>query len=188
MDLGLIKRVCDFVGEDACREARYDLGGSSIMGRVEDVVVDEDVIAEERELRLIVRTSMCVRRSWRTLYFMFLKRPPTRLRYHGMLAMTDCEHTECGQVYNMGRLVFLEQLLGLFKIPVHTSISLIQAIRGCLSHLRSPSLEPANTHVSPVFFPKREPAGSVSMMCLMALPTRPVPPVTSITDCDIGAR
>lgn len=50
-----------------------------------------------------------------------------------------------------------------------------------LSHLKSPSDDDANIHVSPSFLPKRDPAGSVSITYWMALPIRPVPPVTSIT-------
>lgn len=53
------------------------------------------------------------------------------------------------------------------------------------THRRSPSAELANTHVSPVFFPKREFAGSVLMIYSMALPTRPVPPVTKTTSVDM---
>lgn len=53
VDLGLIERVGDFVREDACREAGYDLLDPGFVCRVEDVVVDDDVIAEERELRRV---------------------------------------------------------------------------------------------------------------------------------------
>ena len=91
----------------------------------------------------------------------------------------------------MGRLVLFEQFLSLFRISARKLVSTTRPFIAFYSpnaHLRSPSLELANTHVSPGFLPKRELAGSVSMMCLIALPTRPVPPVTKITDCDIGMR
>jgi len=53
------------------------------------------------------------------------------------------------------------------------------------TRLRSPSEELANIHVSPDFLPNRDPSGSVLIICSMALPTSPVPPVTSTTLLDI---
>ena len=50
-----------------------------------------------------------------------------------------------------------------------------------LPHLRSASDELANIQVSPSRFPNREPSGSVSMICFIAFPTSPVPPVTRTT-------
>lgn len=52
----------------------------------------------------------------------------------------------------------------------------------CIYYLKSPSDEEAKIHVSPGFLPKREPSGSLSMTYLMAWPTRPVPPVTRMTE------
>lgn len=54
-----------------------------------------------------------------------------------------------------------------------------------LTHLRSPSDELANIHDSPGCFPKRDPSGSDSIMCFIACPTRPVPPVTNTTALDM---
>ena len=86
---------------------------------------------------------------------------------------------------DMGRLVFLEELPGLFWIPERVNIISIlllpQQSKAC-AHLRSPSDEEAKTHVSPGFLPNREPWGSVSITCWIAFPTRPVPPVTKMTD------
>lgn len=52
VDLGLVERVGDFVGEDAGGEAGDDLFGFDLVGGVQNVVVDEDVVAEEGELGL----------------------------------------------------------------------------------------------------------------------------------------
>jgi len=59
------------------------------------------------------------------------------------------------------------------------------------TYLRSPSLEPTKTQVSPSCFPKREPGTSVEMTCSIAFPTRPEPPVTRMVffgDEDIDKR
>ena len=56
VDLGLIQWVGDLVGEDTCREARDDLLDASFMRRVQDIVVDEDVVAEERELQRVAES------------------------------------------------------------------------------------------------------------------------------------
>ena len=50
VDLGLIQWVGDLVGKDTCREARDDLLDASFMRRVQDIVVDEDVVTEEGKL------------------------------------------------------------------------------------------------------------------------------------------
>ena len=47
VDLGLVQRVCDLVWEDACRQARHDFLGILGVCSVEDVVVDDEVVAEE---------------------------------------------------------------------------------------------------------------------------------------------
>ena len=60
------------------------------------------------------------------------------------------------------------------------SLSTANKYKANQPHLKSPSLEPAKIQVSPSCFPKREPWISVEMTCLIALPTRPEPPVTSI--------
>lgn len=46
---------------------------------------------------------------------------------------------------------------------------------------RFPSLELTKIQASPGLLPNREPSGSVLIMCSMAFPTRPEPPVTRIT-------
>jgi len=48
-------------------------------------------------------------------------------------------------------------------------------------NLRSPWEELANIQVSPSLLANLDPLGSVLMMCSIAFPTSPVPPVTSIT-------
>ena len=53
---------------------------------------------------------------------------------------------------------------------------------GGKAYFKSPSEERAKIHVSPSFLPNLLPTGSVSMMYLIASPTRPLPPVTRITD------
>lgn len=50
MDLGLVKRVLDLIGEDTGGETRDELGDLVLVGGFEDVVVDEEVITEEGEL------------------------------------------------------------------------------------------------------------------------------------------
>lgn len=50
MDLGLVQGVIDLVRVDACRQTGNDLLHPELVRVVEDVVVDEDVLAEEVEL------------------------------------------------------------------------------------------------------------------------------------------
>lgn len=96
--------------------------------------------------------------------------------------------TESSKVDDVSRLVFFKQLTGLGGISVGDGMKHVSAAVLMLTHLRSPSDEPANIHVSPGSFPKRDPSGSDSMMCLIACPTRPVPPVTSTTAFDMTRR
>lgn len=51
VDLELVEGVLDFVGEDACGEARDDLLDLGLMRGFEDVVVDQDIVAQEGELQ-----------------------------------------------------------------------------------------------------------------------------------------
>ena len=91
----------------------------------------------------------------------------------------------------MRRFILLEQFTRLFLIPVSFRIGAHRiksapippgvVVGSNNAHLRSPSLELANTQVSPVFFPNLEFSGSVLTTCSMAFPTRPVPPVTRMT-------
>ena len=69
---------------------------------------------------------------------------------------------------DMSRLVLFIQTTRLLRISVNRK-SLIIAKKGGLKEwqetdLRSPSEELANIHVSPGFFPYREPSGSELMM------------------------
>jgi hypothetical protein len=50
MYLAFVERVCDLVGENACREAGYEFLDAGDVRCPEDVVVDEGVIAVEGEL------------------------------------------------------------------------------------------------------------------------------------------
>jgi len=50
MNLGLVERVLDLIGEDTGGEARDELGDLVLVRGFEDVVVDEEVVAEEGEL------------------------------------------------------------------------------------------------------------------------------------------
>src|ERR1700728_4814430 len=91
--------------------------------------------------------------------------------------------TERCQVNNVRRLVFLEQLTRLFRISkLHdTGINKWVNTVGVCAYLRSPSEEPANIQVSLYLLPNLEFSGSELIMCSIALPTRPVPPVTRTT-------
>ena len=51
VDLRLVERVRDLVREHTRREARDELARARRVARVQDVVVDERVVAEERRLR-----------------------------------------------------------------------------------------------------------------------------------------
>ena len=51
MDLGLIEGISDLVRKHTGRKARDDFGHISFMRSVQDVVVNEYVVAEERKLR-----------------------------------------------------------------------------------------------------------------------------------------
>ena len=90
---------------------------------------------------------------------------------------------------DMGWFILVEQFTRLFWIPgppppTHNAISSAQSGEGkCVrpTHLRSPSLELAKTQVSSGLLLKRELGGSELITCSMALPTRPVPPVTRMT-------
>jgi hypothetical protein len=83
---------------------------------------------------------------------------------------------------NMGGFILFIQFLGLFWIP---AIIIPERFSGAGAsiefHLRSASFEPANIQVSWSFFPNLDPVGSVSMTCWIALPMRPLPPVTRTT-------
>lgn len=51
MDLRLVERVLDLVREDARRQARDELLHLGLVRALEHVVVDEQVVAQERELQ-----------------------------------------------------------------------------------------------------------------------------------------
>ena len=55
VDLGLVERVLDFVRVHTGREAGDDLLHLELVRGVEDVIVDEDVVAQEVELGRFVR-------------------------------------------------------------------------------------------------------------------------------------
>jgi len=50
VDLGLIQWISHFIREHASGEARDELRGVREVGCVQNVIVDQDVIAEERQL------------------------------------------------------------------------------------------------------------------------------------------
>ena len=56
VDLGLVERIGDLVGEDTRRETGDDLLDPSVVCRMKDVIVDEDVVPEERELRRVAES------------------------------------------------------------------------------------------------------------------------------------
>lgn len=94
--------------------------------------------------------------------------------------------TKSSKVNDMGRFVLFKQLTRLCRISVHISSQFAAtAWWSAPIHLRSPSDDLAKIQVSPGLFPKRDPSGSVSITCLMACPTRPLPPVTSTTVLDM---
>lgn len=82
VDFALVKRVRDLVRENAGGEARDDLCDVRFFGCVQHVVIDEDVVPEEGRLGGVVnvRTKIGHACGGCTLYFMFLKRPPTEQR------------------------------------------------------------------------------------------------------------
>lgn len=83
----------------------------------------------------------------------------------------------------MRRLMLFEKFQSLLRIPVvpHDDEPELSAAGRREQYLRSASRELAKIHFSPGSFPKRDPSGSCSITYSMALPTRPVPPVTSTT-------
>jgi hypothetical protein len=128
--------------------------------------------------------------AWHTLYFMFMYNPPTDIWpisdeswiiFGGN--RSNYRRTERSQVDNMGGLEFLKQLTCLFLIST-LQAQLDQSTVNKLinrAYLRSPWDEPANIQVSLGLLPNLEFAGSVLIICSIALPTRPVPPVTRMT-------
>ena len=56
VDLVLVEGVLDLVGEDTRGETRDDLLDPSVVCRMKDVIVDEDVVPEERELRRVAES------------------------------------------------------------------------------------------------------------------------------------
>lgn len=50
VDLGLVQRVLDLVGEDASRKTRDNLLGSFDVCSLKNVVVDQEIVAQERKL------------------------------------------------------------------------------------------------------------------------------------------
>ena len=130
VDLALIERVLDLVGEDAGGETRDELLRLVLVRRVQDVVVDQDVLAEEGELEMVMMMRCWTGRRWRrvgTLYFMFLKRPPT-----GKISICwvegDCGRTKGSEMDDMGGLVLVVQRLRLRGVsevlmgPMHSVI------------------------------------------------------------------
>lgn len=78
MDLCLVERVGNLVGENACRKARNNLCNVGFIRRMQNVVVDEYVVPEEGKLRENVFEVNKEQEEVRlALYFIFLKRPPT---------------------------------------------------------------------------------------------------------------
>lgn len=98
--------------------------------------------------------------------------------------LTERRHTKRSEMDNMRWLVSFVQFTCLLRISVSGTAKSHEALyhsRGMKSYLRSASEELEKIQVSPGFCPKRDPSGSVFMICSIALPTRPVPPVTSTT-------
>ena len=122
-----------------------------------------------------------------------MKRPPTvpasgnvKRRW---VQDTGGGRTKGSEMNDMGGLVLLEELLGLFSVPTFSCI-LSQSTMGAPNspHLKSASDDPMKNHSSPSCFPKGELAGSVSITYLMPCPTSPVPPVTrTLTDIVVNA-
>jgi hypothetical protein len=113
MDLRLVERVSHYVREDASREARDELLDTREVGGVQDVIIDMDVIAEERQLKNRDEDlGVDHRRRFGTLYFMFLYNPPTgERRFDDKPSSTinrSKEHTERSQMDNVCRLVFVK--------------------------------------------------------------------------------
>ena len=53
VNLGLVERGNNLVGEDACRKARNHFGNFGFIRSMQNVVIDEYVVPEERELNKI---------------------------------------------------------------------------------------------------------------------------------------
>lgn len=78
MDLRFVEGVGHLVREDASRQTRDKFLGMVGVRRVQDVVVDKEVFTQERQL--VIRDKNLSHETMlgaQTLYFMFLKRPPT---------------------------------------------------------------------------------------------------------------
>lgn len=75
-----VQGVLDLVREDTSREARDDLLNLVLVGGMKDIVIDQDVVAEEGQLGIVKFGQAIVRsRIGATLYFIFLKSPPTTM-------------------------------------------------------------------------------------------------------------
>ncbi len=51
MDLGLVERGSNLVGENACRKARNHFGNFGFIRSMQNVVIDEYVVPEEGKLK-----------------------------------------------------------------------------------------------------------------------------------------
>ena len=86
MNLGLVQRVFHLVGVDTGGQAGNDLLALELVSSVEDIVINEDVVAQEVKLN---RVQVSIRPTGlqlaRTFLFMLMNRPPTvciQMRIH----------------------------------------------------------------------------------------------------------
>ena len=129
--------------------------------------------------------------SRRTLYFMFLNRPPTDGPANQYILPSTPRpiQTHQGQPNESHALVCTCRRGPPSHWRPYARTNALQKSylnqprwqSGGRRYLRSPSKLRAKTHCSPGSRPYFDPSGSVSITCWMALPTRPDPPVTSTT-------
>jgi len=133
VDLRLIEWVLNFIWEDASREARDDFVCLVGIGRSEDVIVYQSVVTEERELLLRhirditseITRGMIKPCLVRTLYFMFLNRPPTGVPVHRHILPSTTRSirlTKGSQVNHVRRFVLVEEGIRRNGVPAHAQI------------------------------------------------------------------
>jgi len=156
---GFIYGVAGFVRKNAGGQTRDHLDAALFVRRLQDIIVDEQVVAlKENGIKLGSESG-----TW------------TEAHQKVQVVVHVVEQTShhCGQVDNMSGLLLGEECLRGCQISEETFVYVfVQSSCFALTHVKSASLEPAKYHCSS--------AGACSLITdSRALPTRPVPPVTS---------
>lgn len=80
MNFILVQRILDLVWKDTSRETRYEFLNLVFICGVENVVVNQDIVAKKGQLIDSNVSSISVLENPKlALYFMFLKSPPTMI-------------------------------------------------------------------------------------------------------------